>query len=247
MGTKRTVEGRLFPSRQLPGGWSISIQADKYGYACSPRAFLETIEEYQSVEVAVYGPFPHVVDVNALDLPPAIRDKFPAIEDGHACIGAHLSWSDVETLEATLVAAADIPWAGIPRGVFGWSETEVYLGCDGDLVRDLDDLGPTVLASRLPRLHLERENAGAEGTELVRLSTREHPQVLDLRNAQDREEWESSGLSFTDDDFRLAARQGIEGIYVPEDGVLVVLTPRMLSSFAARIQVTPEDRRTSNP
>lgn len=239
MATTRTLEGRLFPARKFPGGWSISIQADKVGYACHPRRTLETIEEYDAVEVALYGPFPHVVDVTTLGLPLSITSKFHDIEKGQPCIGANLSWSEVALLEAAVLAAALEPWAGIPKGRVGWSEAEMYLGCDEDLSRDLLQLGPPVLAGRTTRLFLDQGSAVSEGSEILRVDVREEPRVLDLRNAHDREFWSKSGLSESDDIRRSARDLGIDGIFMPDDGCLMLLSPTMLCDRVWSIVSTP--------
>lgn len=247
MGTKRTLNGHLFPARHFPGGWSVSIQADKAGYACSPRSSLETLEEYTSVEVALYGPFPHTVDVKALGLPADIVSKFLDVEDGHPCIGAHLKWDEVATLEAAVAAAADVPWAGIPRGFVGWSDTDLYIGCDSNLARDVCELGTAVLAGRHSRLHLAKANASDDGANLVRVGSCERPRVLDLRNAQDRDFWMRSGISEAADRFTIAMEHGIDGIYAPEDGFITLVTPRMLGTWAFEVDGALVSRLEANP
>jgi ribosome biogenesis SPOUT family RNA methylase Rps3 len=45
----------LFPVRQF-GDYTMSVQADRNGYACSPRERFEDIRRYETVEVRISGP-----------------------------------------------------------------------------------------------------------------------------------------------------------------------------------------------
>lgn len=74
---RRTLEGgRLFPAETFANGWSLSIQADKIGYACSPRERYDTIEEYETVEIIIYGPPNYRTRLTDFGLSTELQERF---------------------------------------------------------------------------------------------------------------------------------------------------------------------------
>jgi hypothetical protein len=245
MGTTRTIDGRLFPAKRFDGGWSISVQADAFGYGCRPQLSLAMIEEYTAVEVLVSGPFPHPVDIRTLGLPTSISDKFANSDDGHPCIGRYLFWDEVAVLESALKAAINDPSAGIPRGRVGWSELDVYLGCSADQCKDVMEIGVGALSGKRVLLRLDHDNASADDVAVVNLRVVDTPNILDLRNQQDIDFWQASGLEEAGDPVVLAREIGIDGIYFPNKNGLLCVSPRMLQDFAHKSEATPEQDKLS--
>ena len=104
----RSLEERLFAPVIFENGWSISAQADRAGYACSPRERLPYLEDYDALEVVVYAPDRDYVDPADLGLSGDLLNKFsPTCEDGPH-VGANLTWSDVADL-AEAVGAMPAP------------------------------------------------------------------------------------------------------------------------------------------
>jgi hypothetical protein len=252
--TRRTVEGRLFPSRKFDGGWSISLQGDKAGYQCFPRCAFDTLEEYDAVEAAIYGPFPHTVDIRTLGLPGSITSKFPDIDSGHPCIGGNLNWAEVALIETALASIADIPGAGIPKGVVGWPDLDVYISVEPAIADAMVEYGPCVLANATEALSLflSIDDAAARDpyAQIIRLGIISDPRVLDLRNEDDRRVFERAGLSdlAPGDLRREASSHAVDGVYFPESGGLLLLSPRMVTDAAYRMEAANDHRPPrSNP
>ncbi|WP_315922821.1 hypothetical protein [Mesorhizobium sp. SP-1A] len=116
--TSRTLEnGRLFPPMIWDHGWSLSIQADKAGYQCSPKKRLDTLEEYETVEVKIDGPHGTTVDPYTMQMPDDVKAKFPVLEIGDGpSIGGNLTWEDVECVKNAILYASLSPNDGAPDG-----------------------------------------------------------------------------------------------------------------------------------
>jgi hypothetical protein len=230
MATARTLEGRLFPRMEFEGGWRLSLQADRDGYSCHPRARFGTLEEYERVEAAVFGPFPHPVDIRTLGVSEDIASRFQDIYSGAPCIGMNLGWDQVEELAKALSAAASRPEAGVPRGSAGWSGLDVFTVLPDGLASEVEEIGTAVLGRVRRELIVHEKDArlAAEeaGGTVVRVVVAEHPLVLDLRNDTDRDCWEM--VMKAPDPDEVIGRLGIQGVYDPSAAVLDMFSPRML-------------------
>lgn len=243
--TTRTIEGRLFPSITWDHGWSLSIQADKGGYACSPKLRLDNLEDYETVEVKIDGPFPQAVDVSTLELPDEIVAKFASIEGGAPCIGHNLNWDEVEKLKTAIVRASLRPNAGIPRGYIGWSGVDVYHGTSVEYAEDIEQNGIAVWKSgggyfgHAFYVAEERELAVSnyaefsgddEGGAVLTFIIEEDARILDLRNEIDSQIWQDSGLNADLGNPNLPHRArnlGIDGVYDRSVGGLAIFNPKV--------------------
>ena len=249
MKTYRTMSeapGRLFPPRIWGGGWSLSIQADAAGYACDPKRRLDRLEDYQTVEVRISGPFAQPVDVSTLGLPEALAAKFPPLTDGWGVpLGLNLSWDEVDALHAAIDQACLSPNAGVPRGVVGWAGRDVYHGTGAEAARDILTNGVDLSVcgkGYLGQGFYVAEEAGlarsnyadfsdeGEGAVLT-MTIGEGARILDLRNDEDAKKWTGSGLEgrVGEDGFAaLARRAGVDGVYDRSVGGLAVYNPSVL-------------------
>jgi hypothetical protein len=247
--TQRTypaAPGRLFPPFSWDTGWSLSLQADAAGYACTPRIRLDRLEEYETVEGVITGPFPHPVDPETLGLPEHVSALFTRLEPGSGpAIGQNLSWSDVEQVFAALDRAGLFPNAGVPRGFIGWAGRDVYHGTDPGSAADILERGILMDASHkgylgqgfyvaeeasLARSNYAEASEDGEGAVLA-MTIREGARILDLRNGEDAKNWTESGLAarVPEDGFaRLARRIGVDGVYDRSVGGLAIYNPDVL-------------------
>ncbi len=246
--TSRTEEGgRLFPAIEWDHGWLLSPQADRSGYRCSPQERLDRLEDYMTVEAKIDGPHGRVVDPRTMDMPAAVAEKFGELDTaGGACIGGHLTWDDVEAVKAAILMASMNPNAGVPRGVYGWSAATVYHGSSMEGAEDILENGIDVgrgdgyfgrafyvaEEEELARSNYADFSGCDDGGAVVAFNVAEGARILDLRNAEDDDEWMRSGLpgllgnrSFDAE----ARRRGIDGVYDRSVGGLAIYNPRILS------------------
>jgi hypothetical protein len=246
--TKRTEEdGRLFPSIKWDHGWSLSIQADKYGYQCSPKRKLDTLEDYETVEVKIDGPHGTYVDPHTMQLLPHVLDKFPKLtSDSGPSIGGNLTWDDVDVVKQAILLASLSPNDGVPSGAIGWSCREVYHGTSNENAEDILNYGikPSIGTGYFGRAFYvaddvelaisnyaefsDDENGGA----VIVTTIKEGALILDLRNHKDNQKWIESGLVsiIGRDDFDLQARKrGIDGVYDRSVGGLAIFNAAILT------------------
>jgi len=242
MSTKR-IDDRLFPSVTWDHGWSLSLQADRVGYQCSPAERFETLEEYTSVEGVIYGPFAGSVDPRTLDLPEHVANKFLPLEMASPSIGCNLTWDDVEEIKQAILRASLNPNAGIPRGVIGWAMAEVYHGTSADAAVDIVENGIDMTKSgggyfgqgfyvaeeeALARSNYADFSGDEEDGVVIKLEIKDGAQILDMRNAMDADFWVTSGLasSIGERDFAArAVRAGVDGLYDRSFGGLAIYNP----------------------
>lgn len=252
MGTYRTMTeapGRLFPPRLWGTGWSLSLQADAAGYGCAPKRHLERLEDYETVEAMISGPFPQPVDVTALALSEGVVAKFTPLTDSWSVpLGLNLTWDEVAELHAAIDQACLSPNAGVPRGVIGWSARDVYHGTGAEAARDI--LSDGVDMSLCGKGYLGQGFYVAEEADLARsnyadfadegagsvlaMTIGEGARILDLRNTVDAKNWTESGLEgrVGEDGFAaLARRAGIDGVYDRSVGGLVIYNPTVLTGL----------------
>jgi len=94
----RTFEGRLFEAIDIGDGFSLSLQGDLAGYACTPRARLPHLEDYEALGGVIYGPGALPVDIDALGLPERTSAKFQETYHGGVSVGANLTWDDINEI-----------------------------------------------------------------------------------------------------------------------------------------------------
>lgn len=243
--TTRSVDGRLFGVREKAGGWYLSIQADKAGYGCDPRADLPHLEDYNEVEVRIGGPFEGPIGYRELGLPQEIVGKFA--EDGCA---RNLTWDEVNLIEDILAIAAEDPHAGVPRGRAGWSRRDVWHGTDEDAAADILANGPQTENGKTGQgrcFHAfpdqDAAEAGGDVTTVVTCYLDEAVNILDLRNAEDAAEWDPWSGKTEDPNFdRLMRRAGIDGVYDPDSGCLSVYKTAIVNpSFTSRSKRLEEE------
>jgi hypothetical protein len=258
MATYRTCEhapGRLFPSMEWDHGWQLSLQADLSGYGCSPQERFPTLEEYDSVEGKLDGPFGMVVDPATLGLPPSVLAKFTPVGPNMPAIGRELTWDDVKALENAILRASLNPNAGVPRGVVGWAGRDVFHGCSRESALDILEHG--VLMDRSSKGYfgqayylaededLALSNYAAmedegEGSAVLRHEIVEGARILDLRNGEDYAEWQATGLADrvgVDGFAALARRKGVAGVYDRSVGGLAIFDPRALHGYVHPIWI----------
>lgn len=250
MGTYRTMSeapGRLFPERLWDSGWSLSLQADAAGYACSPRRRLERLEDYETVEAMIAGPFRQSVDPRALDLLPGpVLDKFTCPGPGNGpALGLDLTWDDVACLVKAIDRACLNPNAGIPPGNLGWAGLDVFHGTDQASAADILAHGVNLDASHKGYLgqgfyvaedaDYARSNyadfSGGDGGSVLVMTISESARIIDLRNAEDAKRWTALGLGklVSADGFaRIARLSGVDGCYDRSVGGLAIYNTSIL-------------------
>lgn len=236
-GTRRTVESRLFPAWETDMGWSLSAQADRAGYACSPRERLDRLEDYRTVEVAIFKEGLRVVDPAGLDLPAGILAKFEPPGAGGPAIGAHLTGEEVAEVRQALLRAGMSPNAGVPRGSLGWEGATLWHGTDRDSAEDISANGIRMEASSRgyfgPAFYAADDRSLAvsnyadafdeEPGAVIRIEFNEGARILDLRNPSDAEEWAPWSGRVSDPGFdRLMRRAGIDAVYDRSMGGLAI-------------------------
>ena len=242
--TRRTIEDRLFPPREWDTGWSLSLQADHAGYQCCPRLRLDHLEDYETVEGLIRGPFSGFVDVTTLGLPGPVLAKFARGDGDNPAIGCNLSVEDVAAIVDALNRASLNPNAGIPRGALSWPGREVWHGTDLDAATDILAFGVRMEASgqgyfgRAFYVADDREIAienyanfsGEEAGAVLRLIIADGANILDLRNPIDAEAWKAFEKEIGNPEFdRIARRAGIAGVYDRSMGGLAFYDPRMIT------------------
>lgn len=228
-------------------GWMLSIQADKAGYQCSPKKRLETLEEYDTVEVKIDGPHGMVVDPHTMEFPIEVAAKFPHLETGGGpSIGGNLTWTDVEAVIDAIRKASFRPNAGVPRGIVGWAGRTVYHGTsmeDGEAImaNGIDVRHGDGYFGRAFYVAEERELAASnyaefsgdeDGGAILEVMIEEGARILDLRNEEDSTTWINSGLVEllgTPDFDQKARRKGIDGIYDRSVGGLAIYNASVVS------------------
>jgi hypothetical protein len=244
--TNPQAPGRLFPPLTWDHGWLLSIQADRAGYRCSPKENLECLEDYETVEFKIDGPFKHLVDPATLDLPAEVLAKFSPLENGMPALGCNLTWEDVEEVRKAIIYASMNPNAGIPQGHIGWGGVRVYHGTSVEYAEDIAENGVDIARShhgyfgQAFYVAEDRELAVSNYAEfsdsdgpgaVLEFEIAEGAKILDLRNAHDSEVYRASGLAemIGRDDFALnARRKGIDGIYDRSVGGLAIYNPKVL-------------------
>lgn len=245
MKTSRTEDGRLFPSETFPNGWRISAQADAAGYACAPKQRLDALEDYDSVEVVIYGPENWPVDPRRLGLPDAIAENFTRLEHGTPALGLFVTPFELEAIRDAVRAAEMNPNAGVPRGTFVWSGRSVFHGGSrldvDDILANGIDMGQSsggyfgqafYVADDARTAHENYAEAADDEGAVVRIAIAEDAKILDLRNAADWETWKTSGLPehIGRPDFAARARKaGIAGVYDRSMAGLAIYDPRILT------------------
>jgi hypothetical protein len=232
--------GRLFPARTWDVGWTLSLQADAAGYACTPRRRLDRLEDYDTVEVMISGPFPQPVDVTTLGLPEHLVAKFILLTDAFSVpLGLNLTWEDISELHTAIDRACVTPNAGVPPGHIGWAGRDVYHGTDPDSAGDILTNGVNMDASHKGYLgqgfYVAEEEALARsnyaefseegGGSVLAMTISDTARVLDLRNEMDAKIWNESGLAnrVWEDGFARSARlKGVDGVYDRSVGGLAI-------------------------
>lgn len=254
--------GRLFPPLTWDSGWSLSLQADAAGHACTPRARLDSLEAYEAVEALIRGPFPEPVDPSTLGLPGNLLVKFtPLTSDSGPSLGCNLTRDDVAILRDAIDRASLLPNAGIPRGIIGWPGREVWHGTDMASAQDILANGIDMSRSHkgyfgrgfhvaddpaLARSNYAAFSGDEAGGAVLRGTIDTGARILDLRNAVDAAVWADSGLAgrVSEDGLdRLARRAGIDGLYDRSIGGLVIYSPRALTGLV----LEPADPGADDP
>lgn len=107
--TRRTVDGRIFPSREF-GPYSLSLQGGR-GWHGEPQTTLDVLEDYRAVEAIIYGPGgvnPTMLHPAEIDLGEEVRrhwGKAPQ-DETDVPVGTRVPWAAVRTIEARLAALA---------------------------------------------------------------------------------------------------------------------------------------------
>jgi hypothetical protein len=245
MMTPRTLEdGRLFAPIEWDHGWSLSLQADKAGYQCSPHERLAHIEDYEAVEGCLTGPFEMSVDVSTMDMPQNVRDKFGNTYDGMPAIGRNLTKEDVEHIKQAVLQASLNPNAGIPPGRYGWPGRSLYHGTSAEHAADIerDGVDPEksyggyfgkgfymAEAEDLARSNYAEFNETDDAGAIITVDIRAEAMILDLRNGADFEVWKSLKVEPQQPDFlKVMKRNGIDGVYDRSFGGLVLYNTKAI-------------------
>lgn len=260
MATRRTIDDRLFEPEYFSGGWSISIQADYAGYQCSPQRRLDTLEQYDAVEVVIYGPEHWAVDPTTMGLPENIAQKFTEVDVGCPSIGCHITHEELAVIRDVISKVMMHPNAGVPRGNVVWQGADVWHGTGAAAAEDIRDNGIDMSQSNkgyfgqafyvADNRNLAQSNyadfAEEEGIEepgrVVYLYIDDASRILDLRNPVDAEIWSTSGLASKcgQDGFAgIAVKAGIDGVYDRSVGGLAIYNPTVLK--VCRVEPTKED------
>lgn len=243
--TAKDAEGRLFPHEEFPNGWTLSLQADDLGYACSPKERLDVLEGYATVEARITGPFPHEVDPRTIGLPDEVADKFTDLYASGVSLGLDLTWEDVEILRKAILMTGMNPNAGIPKGIVGWSGRKVWHGASQADAEAIMQDGVDVSRSTggyfghafyvADQEDLARSNyadfADDEGA-VLEFFIEDGARILDMRNPEDAEAWSKSGLSEWMGNPLLpqkAKKLGIQGVYDRSVGGLAIFDVDALS------------------
>jgi hypothetical protein len=142
MPTYRTDEdGRLFPSEEFESGWSISAQADKAGYQCTPRDKLETLEAYEAVEVLIRGPEAWPIDARSIGLPESLAARFSTVDDGSPAIAGNVTHAELAEIRAAVMQVLFHPNAGVPRGSVVWEGRDLWHGGSQAAAEDIVENG----------------------------------------------------------------------------------------------------------
>lgn len=246
MTTRTLEEGRLFPAESWDHGWALSLQADKSGYRCSPAERLATLEEYDSVEAVITGPFPHSVDPRTMDIPEEVLAKFTPLAGSCVSMGLFMTRDDIEAVRTAIVRASLQPNAGIPRGRIGWSCASVFHGTSAAEAADIAANGIVVAKSTggyfghafyvADKRDLAASNyadfSDDEGA-VLEYCIADEAFILDMRNAEDAVYWRDSGLErmVGDPALPIRARElGVAGIYDRSFGGIAVFDPKVLGT-----------------
>lgn len=231
--------GRLFPNIEIGAGWSVSAQADRAGYGCTPRDRLPRLDSYEKVEVLIRGPMA-IVDAHNLGLPEDLAVFFPHLKVGdwntiaHDFPIARLS----ELCESIMTAAMKNPNAGIPPGSITWPGQTVYHGTSAPGADSILDRGIRMRTSgrgyfgqafyvaddqALARSNYANFSDDEGRGAVLSFTLTEDARILDMRNAEDARVWKESGLETSDP--QLASRATaleIDGIYDRSVGGLAI-------------------------
>ncbi|MTH94691.1 hypothetical protein [Roseibium sp. RKSG952] len=241
----------------------MSAQADHAGYRCSPARRLDTLEEYDTVEVVIYGPFQMAVDPTTMEIPGDVLAKFTSPEEDGVAIGCYLTMDDISKVELAIARASLNPNAGIPRGTTGWAGRRVFHGASEDDAHDIEENGISMTKSS--KGYFGEAFYVAEEEELARSNYAEfsddendgavlefviahEARILDLRNSKDAEKWQTSGLERHLGEQGLAGeavRKGIDGVYDRSVGGLAIYNPDIIRCLG--MVSKPSGELTSSP
>ncbi|MCZ7861717.1 hypothetical protein O9X98_10005 [Agrobacterium salinitolerans] len=248
MTTRSEEGGQLFPPMTWDHGWLLSLQADRAGYQCSPKARLETLEDYETVEAKIDGPHGTLVDPHTMELPPLVAAKFPHLRvGGGPSLGAKLTWDDVEAVVHAIRMAGQRPNNGVPRGVVGWAGRTVYHGTADEDAADILESGVVVGRGdgyfgrafyvaedgALAKSNYAEFSGDDAGGTVLEVTIEEGARILDLRNDEDYRAWSASGLpNFlgTPDFDRRARQSGVDGVYDRSVGGLAIYNVAAISA-----------------
>ena len=249
---RRTLEDRLFPILNEVMGWEISAQADRAGYACSPREKLDALESYETVEVLIRSPWGAAPDLSSN---PAFSRFSPL--DGTSCVTAgNVPVSELNDISSALIQAVmQNPNFGCPRGHLSWPGKTIYHGTDSTSAQDIVQNGVDLSQCERGYFGLgfyaadveetARSNyadfSGESGGDVVQAEIVEGANILDMRNWEDQRVWAAGGFS---DRAHLPAfpkemrMAGIDGVYDRSFGGVVIYNPSCLQNI--RTSPSPE-------
>lgn len=254
--TRRTLEDRLFPILNEALGWEISAQADRAGYACSPREKLDSLESYETVEVLIRSPWGATPDLGSN---PAFS-RFIPLDGTSSMVAGNVPVSDLKEIsEALIQAVMHNPNFGCPRGRLLWSGKTIYHGTDSVSAHDIVQNGVDLSQCERGYFGLgfyaadveatARSNyadfSGESGGDVVQGDIAEGANILDMRNCEDQRVWDSGRFS---DKVHLPAfpkemrMAGIDGVYDRSFGGVVIYNPACLQNI--RISPSPEREDT---
>lgn len=197
--TRRThpeAPGRLFPSEEFGGGWSLSAQGDAVGYRCRPAARLDSLESYEAVEVVLYSP-DGLLDPSAIGLPEDVAAKFGVGRAGGEVewqVGSFLTQDDLNAVRLRMAELAGAPRAPAPRlpcaslptpdGLFLWEIRYEAVRHDSD-PRCPGDVPVTERLLFLAKTHPEAMEAAGSFLDKVRRKNHRNAQVFCVPAALD--------------------------------------------------------------
>ncbi len=246
MTTKRTLEdGRLFAPIEWDHGWSLSLQADRRGYQCSPQERLPNLEDYDSVEGQLRGPFDMPVDVSTMDMPKHVKAKFRSIRDGNPATAGNLSIDDIEHIKMAVLKASLNPNVGVPEGRFGWPGRRLYHGTSAEDAASIVESGIDPAKSgggyfgvgfymaedrELAKSNYADFNDTDAGA-VVEADVADGANILDMRNEKDYAKWQAFKLDIGQRDFlEKVVKLGIDGLYDRSFGGVVIYNAEALGS-----------------
>lgn len=250
---KRTEEdGRLFGAYWEGAGWCISAQADKNGYDCLPRARLDDLHDYNSVEVAIRSPWDGAPDIPEGPFKDILRQfGFETLEGTSTIMAGRVPVSSLDTIRDTLIPELmRNPNFGFPRGADVWPEKTLHHGTDAESANDIARNGVSLDMSTagyfgkgfyaaedesLARSNYAEFSDGDEQGLVVSFEIAEGARILDMRNHQDWQIWqdgEYEDVVGSDAFPSIMRRAGIDGLYDASFGGLVVYNTNIVENVA---------------